>query len=209
MKKLNLTTELDFEDAVKKQADARPGQEAAARAAHGGEGDPAQGRVPRLGHEQEVDRYLQENRRSSNGPHYHARHILVVPEASGPTRSGDGARDRRGRLRRLKAGADFVEVAKEVSRTHRQDGGDWGRSRRRVGRRDRVADPELGAGTDLEPFRTGLGYHIVKLESGRHSRARADAAPPAGPDVLFREKYQAPRRLAREIKKRAIIEVRI
>jgi peptidyl-prolyl cis-trans isomerase SurA len=69
----------------------------------------------------------------------------------------------------------------------------------------------LAPGQVSEPFRTGLGYHIVKLESRETlegeglTRLRQQVR-----DVLFREKYQA--RLDAwlgEIKKRAIIEVRI
>src|SRR5207245_2095991 len=68
---------------------------------------------------------------------------------------------------RLKAGADFAEVAKEVSRDGTaKDGGDLGTLKK-----GELADEiesqiiRLAPGQVSEPFRTGLGYHIVKLES--------------------------------------------
>ena len=216
MKKLNLTTELEFEDAVKKQGLTLDQVKKRLR---------EQLMVAKVIRrkvafrvsvtEQEVDRYLQENREKlETGLTYHARHILVVPEGERTDAEWATARETAAAVfTRLKAGADFAEVAKEVSRDGTaKDGGDLGTLKK-----GELADEiesqilNLAPGQVSEPFRTGLGYHIVKLESRETlegeglTRLRQQVR-----DVLFREKYQA--RLDAwlgEIKKRAIIEVRI
>jgi peptidyl-prolyl cis-trans isomerase SurA len=216
MKKLNLTTELEFEDAVKKQGLTLDQVKKRLR---------EQLMVAKVIRrkvafrvsvtEQEVDRYLQENRQKlETGLTYHARHILIVPEGERTDAEWAAAREAATAVFvRLKAGADFAEVAKEVSRDGTaKDGGDLGTLKK-----GELADEiesqilNLAPGQVSEPFRTGLGYHIVKLESRETlegeglTRLRQQVR-----DVLFREKYQA--RLdawLAEIKKRAIIEVRI
>jgi len=208
MKKLELSTVQEFEDAVKKQGLTLDQIKKRLR---------EQLMVAKVIRrkvsfrvsvtEQEVDHYLQENREKlETGLTYHARHILVVPEGERTDAGWATARETAAAVfARLKAGADFAEVAKE-------DGGDLGTLKK-----GELADEiesqilRLAPGQVSEPFRTGLGYHIVKLESRETlegeglTRLRQQVR-----DVLFREKYQA--RLEAwlgEIKKRAIIEVRI
>ncbi|PYM86735.1 MAG: hypothetical protein DME09_01485 [Candidatus Rokuibacteriota bacterium] len=216
MKKLELSTVQEFEDAVKKQGLTLDQIKKRLR---------EQLMVAKVIRrkvsfrvsvtEQEVDHYLQENREKlETGLTYHARHILVVPEGERTDAGWATARETAAAVfARLKAGADFAEVAKEVSRDGTaKDGGDLGTLKK-----GELADEiesqilRLAPGQVSEPFRTGLGYHIVKLESRETlegeglTRLRQQVR-----DVLFREKYQA--RLEAwlgEIKKRAIIEVRI
>jgi peptidyl-prolyl cis-trans isomerase SurA len=114
---------------------------------------------------------------------------------------------------RLLGGADFAEVAREASKDGTaQDGGDLGPLKQGELSEDierqilKLAPGQLSA-----PFRTELGYHLVMLDTRETlggellARARQQIR-----DILFREKYEA--RLEAwlaEIKRRAIIEVRI
>ncbi len=165
--------------------------------------------------EQEVDRYLQDNRQKlETGLAYHARHILVVPEKPQTDTSWAAALERaNATLARLRAGADFAEVAKEVSQDGTaKDGGDLGMLKRgELAQEIESQILRLSPGQVSAPFKTDLGYHLVKLEAKDAlegeglARVRQQIR-----DVLFREKYQA--RLdawLAEIRKRAIIEIRI
>ncbi len=165
--------------------------------------------------EGEIDRYLDENRaKLETGLTYHARHILIPPEGEPPLAAWDAARAKAdGVHARLLGGADFAEVAREVSKDGTApDGGDLGPLKQGELAEDIEGQIlRLSPGGLSAPFRTELGYHIVKLEdretlSGELlARARQQIR-----DILFREKYEA--RLEAwlaEIKRRAIIEVRI
>jgi len=216
MKNLHLNTEKEFEDAVKKQGLSLDQVKKRLR---------EQLMVAKVIRrkvsfrvsvtEQEVDRYLRENKEKlETGLTYHARHILIAPESERTDAAWAKARERAEAVfGRLKGGADFSEVAKEVSQDGTaKDGGDLGALKK-----GELADEiesqilRLAPGQISEPFRTDLGYHIVRLEARETlegeglTRLRQQIR-----DVLFREKYQV--RLNAwlgEIKKRAIIEVRI
>jgi peptidyl-prolyl cis-trans isomerase SurA len=165
--------------------------------------------------EQEVDRYLADNRdKLETGLTYHARHILI-PLAGDPTEaSWAEARQRaEGVLARLRDGADFAEVAREVSKdVSAKEGGDLGSLRKgELAEEIESAILKLAPGQVSAPVRTGLGYHLFKLETKESldgeglARVRQQIR-----DILFREKYQA--RLEAwlaEIKQRAVIEIRI
>ncbi len=164
--------------------------------------------------EQEVDRYLAENRdKLETGLTYHARHIVIPPEGT-----DDGAwteaRTRADAVHaRLAAGADFAEVAQEVSRdATAKEGGDLGTLKKgELAEKIEVEILRLAPGQVSSPFKTDMGFHIFKLESKDTlegetlGRARQQIR-----DILFRQKYQT--RLEAwlaEIKLRAIIDVRI
>ncbi len=164
--------------------------------------------------DEEIDRYLEANRQNlETGLGYHARHILVVPEA--PNAAGwEAARLKAEAIRReILEGADFAEVAKAQSRdASARDGGDLGTLKR--GELAQDIEKEILAlqpGQLSQPFRSALGYHVFRLESKEAlegdglQRARQQIR-----DILFRQKYEA-RQAAwlKEIKQRAIIEVRL
>lgn len=167
--------------------------------------------------DQEIVQYLEENRsKLETGLSYHARHILVVPEEG-------AADDAAWEAARIKAellytqltegGLDFAATAKQHSKDpSARDGGDLGTLKR--GELSQEIENEilaLAPGAVSRPFRSSLGYHVFKLESKDSLegdglvRVRQQIR-----DILFREKYET--RLEawlKEIKQRAIIEVRI
>ena len=166
--------------------------------------------------DKEIDRYLEENRaKLETGLTYHARHLLVIPETTGPEDTEwEKARIRAELLRtQILAGADFAEVARQQSAdASAKDGGDLGTLKRGELATDIEAEIlRLAPGQVSAPYRSSLGYHLFRLESKEVLegdflvRARQQIR-----DILFREKYES--RLAawlREIKQRAIIEVRL
>jgi peptidyl-prolyl cis-trans isomerase SurA len=164
--------------------------------------------------EGEIDRYLEENRaKLETGLAYHARHILILPEAA-TVAAWDAAKERaEGVHAKLVAGADFVEMAREHSGdATARDGGDLGVLKRGELAQDIEARiVALAPGEISTPFRSALGFHIFRLESKEALegeglvRARQQIR-----DILFREKYEARfDAWLKEIKQRAIIEVRM
>jgi peptidyl-prolyl cis-trans isomerase SurA len=166
--------------------------------------------------EDEIDRYLDENRQKlETGLSYHARHILIPPEGGAKDDAAwEAARTAAVAAHtRLLAGDDFAQIAREVSKDGTaQDGGDLGPLKQgELAEEIESEIMKLAPGQLSPPFKTELGYHVVKLESREVlggdllSRARQQIR-----DILFRGKYEA--RLEawlKEIKRRAIIEIRI
>ena len=163
----------------------------------------------------EIDQYLAENRaKLETGLSYHARHILIVPDAPAQVAEWDAARAKALSVRdELRGGADFAEIAKKSSGdASAKDGGDLGTLKRGELSQDvEAAILALKPGQLSEPYRSPLGYHIFRLESKETlegeglARARQQIR-----EILFREKYET--RLdawLKEIKQRAIIEVRM
>ena len=164
--------------------------------------------------EAEIDRYVEANRsKLETGLAYHARHILIAPgNATEP--AWDTARSKADAVRAdALAGVDFAELARKHSAdASAKDGGDLGTLKRGELAQDIEAQIlSLNVGDISEPYRSPLGWHIFRLESKEALegeglvRVRQQIR-----DILFREKYEA--RLdawLREIKQRAIIEVRM
>jgi peptidyl-prolyl cis-trans isomerase SurA len=165
--------------------------------------------------EEEVTQYLEANRaKLETGLAYHARHILIQPEAGTEDAAWENARIRADMLRsQLLQGADFAELAKQYSRdASAKDGGDLGTLKRG----ELAQDIEnqilsLAPGQISMPYRSSLGYHIFRLESKETlegeglARVRAQIR-----EILFREKFDT--RLdawLKEIKQRAVIDVRL
>ena len=105
-------------------------------------------------------------------PEVHARHILVETE--------DQAKDV---VKKLKAGADFAALAKELSKDPGSEGGDLGYITK-----DQVV-PEFGnaafaldKGKISDPVKTQFGWHVIKVEDKR------DRKPPALDQVKDRIK---------------------
>jgi peptidyl-prolyl cis-trans isomerase SurA len=165
--------------------------------------------------EQEIDQYLADNRdKLETGLTFHARHILIPPDNESSDMAWGRAQARADEAySRLLAGADFAEVAKEISRDGTApDGGDLGTLKRgELAEEIESQILKLQPGAVGLPFRTDLGYHIVKLESREVLSGEALLRTRQQiRDILFRQKYQA--RLdvwLGEIKQRAVIEVRI
>jgi peptidyl-prolyl cis-trans isomerase SurA len=162
----------------------------------------------------EIDRYLAENRdKLEAGLTYQARHILLVP--TGPS---DGeweqARIRAELIRtQLREGGNFADLARQHSRdASARHGGDLGTLKRgELAEEIETVILALKPGEVSAPYRSGLGWHVFRLESREAlegemlQRARQQVR-----DILFRQSYEA--RLQswlKEIKERAIIEIRI
>jgi peptidyl-prolyl cis-trans isomerase SurA len=161
--------------------------------------------------EAEITQYLDENRaKLETGLSFHARHILVTPEADSDV-GWESARIKAEMLRtQLEDGADFVELAKQHSRdATANDGGDLGPLKR--GELAPEVESELltlAPGQVSRPVRSPLGFHIFRLES-RDSLEAASIRQQIR-DILFRQQFDT--RLdswLKEIKQRALIEVRI
>jgi peptidyl-prolyl cis-trans isomerase SurA len=111
------------------------------------------------------------------------------------------------------AGGDFAEVAKAHSKdASARDGGDLGNMKR--GELTPEIEKQILAlepGEISQPFRSPLGYHLFRLESKEALQGEGLArAKQQIREILFRQKYDT--RLEawlREIKQRAIIEVRM
>ena len=165
--------------------------------------------------EEEVAQYLEANRaKLETGLAYHARHILVVPEAGPEDLAWENARIRAELLlTQLREGADFAELAKQHSRdASAKDGGDLGTLKRGELAQDiETQILSLAPGQVSKPYRSALGYHIFRLESKEMlegdglTRVKAQIR-----EILFREKFDT--RLdawLKEIKQRAVIDVRL
>jgi peptidyl-prolyl cis-trans isomerase SurA len=161
--------------------------------------------------EAEITRYLDENRsKLETGLSFHARHILVTPETNDDT-GWESARIKAEMLRtQLEDGADFVELARQHSRdASAKDGGDLGTLKR--GELAPEIESELltlGPGQVSRPVRSPLGFHVFRLES--KDSLESPSIRQQIRDILFRQQFDT--RLEawlKEIKQRAIIEVRI
>jgi peptidyl-prolyl cis-trans isomerase SurA len=165
--------------------------------------------------EAEVTQYLEANRpKLETGLTYHARHILVVPEAGPTDAAWENARIRAELVRsQLLDGGDFAEVARQNSRdASARDGGDLGTLKRGELAQDiETQILSLAPGEISQPFRSTLGFHIFRLESKDTLEGEGlDRVKSQIREILYREKFDA--RLdawLKEIKQRAIIDVRL
>lgn len=163
----------------------------------------------------EIDRYLEDNRaKLEAGLAYHARHILIVPDAPKDDAAWEAARIRAEMLRtQILEGADFAELARQHSQdASAKDGGDLGTLRRGELTQDIEAQIlALEPGQVSKPYRSALGYHVFRIESKEALEGEAlTRARQQVREILFRQKYDA--RFAawlREIKERAVIEIRM
>lgn len=164
--------------------------------------------------EEEISQYLEENRaKLETDLSYHARHILLVPDADTDA-AWEAARIKADMLRsQLVDGADFTELARQHSRdATANDGGDLGTLKRGELAQDvEAAILALRVGELSRPFKSALGYHVFRLDSKEGLegeglvRIRSQIR-----DILFRQKYDARQEAwLKEVKQRAIIEVRM
>jgi peptidyl-prolyl cis-trans isomerase SurA len=161
--------------------------------------------------EAEITQYLEENRaKLETGLSFHARHILITPETASDA-GWESARIKAEMLRtQLEDGGDFIELAKQHSRdATATDGGDLGTLKR--GELAPEIESELlalGPGEISRPVRSPLGFHVFRLES--KDTLESPSIRQQIRDILFRQQFDT--RLdawLKEIKQRAIIEVRI
>jgi len=163
----------------------------------------------------EIDTYFLRNREKlETGLGYHARHILLVPESGDNDAAWEGTRIKTEMLRtQILEGADFAELARQHSRdATAADGGDLGTLKRGELAEDIEAQIlGLQPGEVSKPYRSALGYHLFRLESKETlDDAGMTRVKQQIREILFREKYEARfDAWLKEIKQRAIIEVRI
>ena len=111
--------------------------------------------------DKDLKKFYDENLKPQN--EVHARHILVETDAQ--------AKDV---IAKLKGGADFAQLAKEVSKDPGSDGGDLGYITK-----DQVV-PEFGEaafklekGKISDPVKSQFGWHVIKVEDKRERKPLA------------------------------------
>jgi peptidyl-prolyl cis-trans isomerase SurA len=97
------------------------------------------------------------------------RHILLaLPQSATPEEVQAANEKAMDLYKRIVAGADFAELAREYSQGAGQaDGGDigWVSRGKLIGGIEQVAFDKLSVGQVSTPFQTSMGVHIVKLEA--------------------------------------------
>ena len=97
------------------------------------------------------------------------RHILLaLPQGATPEEVQAATEKAMDLYKRIVAGADFAELAREYSQGAGQaDGGDigWVSRGKLIGGIEQVAFDKLSVGQVSTPFQTSMGVHIVKLEA--------------------------------------------
>ena len=97
------------------------------------------------------------------------RHILLaLPQAATPEEVQAATEKAMDLYKRIVAGADFAELAREYSQGAGQaDGGDigWVSRGKLISGIEQVAFEKLSVGQVSTPFQTSMGVHIVKLEA--------------------------------------------
>jgi peptidyl-prolyl cis-trans isomerase SurA len=142
---------------------------------------------------------------------YKARHLVIKPSE---LLSEEKARERIDALRkRVVDGADFAELAKQYSEdtTTANLGGDmgWfqinGYGSAIANEMNRLADGELS-----EPFRTDLGWHIVRREAVREMDRTTETRREQARETLVQRKAEEEfEKFVREIRAEAYVENRI
>jgi parvulin-like peptidyl-prolyl isomerase len=102
------------------------------------------------------------------------RHILLaLPQGATPEEVQAATEKAMDLYKRIVAGADFAELAREYSQGAGQaDGGDigWVSRGKLISGIEQVAFDKLSVGQVSTPFQTSMGVHIVKLEARRAAR---------------------------------------
>jgi peptidyl-prolyl cis-trans isomerase SurA len=119
------------------------------------------------------------------------RHILLALPKNATPEEVQAANEKAADLyKRIVAGADFAELAREFSEGAGQvDGGEigWVNRGTLISGLEEVAFEKLSVGQVSAPFRTSMGVHIVKLEA----RDRGAVAPLATVAPKIKEELQA------------------
>ena len=138
----------------------------------------------------DVERYYQLNAKNyRTEDRARIRHILfsLSPQASPEVAQSTLAKAKE-IYDRIEAGEDFAALAREFSEgAGRDDGGEigWVNRGTLIAGLDEAAFDKLAVGQVSEPFRTAMGYHIVKLEarSGGAAQSLASVAPKIKADL--------------------------
>jgi peptidyl-prolyl cis-trans isomerase SurA len=147
-------------------------------------------------------------------PEVRARHILVSAKEGAPEAEVAAARARAEELlKRAQGGEDFVALAKASSEApNREDGGDLGWFKKGA----MLADIEAAAfgakkGDVVGPVRSPFGWHVLKVEDTRSTRARPfDQAAPELRERLYREALEkATEQYLVELRRSAAVEVKL
>ena len=108
--------------------------------------------------DKDIKKFYEENLKPQN--EVHARHILVETEAQ--------AKDV---VAKLKGGADFAQLAKEVSKDPGSDGGDLGYiTKDQVVAEFGDAAFKLDKGKMSDPVKSQFGWHVIKVEDKRERK---------------------------------------
>lgn len=118
----------------------------------------------------DVERYYKLNQKNyQTKGRARIRHILFALSENAPPEHVQAVNEKaRGVYQRIQAGEDFANLANEFSEgAGRAAGGDigWFTRGTLIGGLEEVAFEKLKVGQVSEPFRTAMGFHIVKLES--------------------------------------------
>jgi peptidyl-prolyl cis-trans isomerase SurA len=118
----------------------------------------------------DVERYYQLNAKNyRSADRAHLRHILLsLSENAAPEVVEKTLAKVKEAYARIQAGEDFAKLAEEISEgAGRNAGGDigWVNRGSLIAGLDEAAFEKLSVGQVSEPFRTSMGYHIVKLEA--------------------------------------------
>jgi peptidyl-prolyl cis-trans isomerase SurA len=119
---------------------------------------------------EDVERYYKLNaNKFRSEDRVRLRHILIaLPQTASPEEVQAATEKATDLYKRIVAGADFSELAREYSQGAGQaDGGDigWVTRGKLIGGIEQVAFEKLSVGQVSTPFRTTMGVHIVKLEA--------------------------------------------
>ena len=108
--------------------------------------------------DKDIKKFYDENLKPQN--EVHARHILVETEAQAKEV-----------LAKLKGGADFAQLAKEVSKDPGSDGGDLGYiTKDQVVAEFGEAAFKLDKGKTSDPVKSQFGWHVIKVEDKRERK---------------------------------------
>lgn len=108
--------------------------------------------------DKDIKKFYDENLKPQN--EVHARHILVETEAQAKEV-----------VAKLKGGADFAQLAKEVSKDPGSDGGDLGFiTKDQVVSEFGEAAFKLDKGKISDPVKSQFGWHIIKVEDKRERK---------------------------------------
>ena len=120
--------------------------------------------------DEDVERYYKQNPNKFRGDERaHIRHILLSVAETAPADQVQAAMARANDLyKQIAAGADFAALAREYSEgAGRAEGGDigWFKRGSLLPGLEEIAFDKLAVGRVSQPFRTSMGYHIVKLDA--------------------------------------------
>jgi uncharacterized protein (DUF1697 family) len=120
--------------------------------------------------DEDVERYYKQNPNKFRGDERaHIRHILLSVAETAPADQVQAAMARANELyKQIAAGADFAALAREYSEgAGRAEGGDigWFKRGSLLPGLEEIAFDKLAVGRISQPFRTSMGYHIVKLDA--------------------------------------------